>query len=303
MNIEHSKDIPISEILSKLNIYPKKTTKSELIYLSPLREEKTPSFYVNIHRNIWFDHGEGVGGGLLKFAQSYLKSQNKPHTEQDAIHWIKELSNYVPDKPVKELSNNNPVDEISALVLKSKGPIKELGLIRYLEKRGIPLSIANPYLKELHIQNTNTGSSFYTLGFPNENNGYELRNPFFKGCLRPKTISFIRGRVPKPDGIHLFEGFMDFLSVMTQLNGRRLKGDCIVLNSVSCLSHAFPYIQNYGYKNVFSWMDNNESGEKATQLISEFVKTEQSLRHVKMNKIYARYEDVNAWHMRSLELA
>lgn len=303
MNIEHSKSIPISEILSKLNISPQKTSKAELVYLSPLREEKTPSFYVNPVKNIWYDHGEGVGGDTLAFVQMYLKSRNEESTIPDALRWLKNMAGSIPENEILNSSSEKEhSQEDSVLFLKTARTIKNVGLIHYLEKRGIPLSLAKQYLKELHIGNRKTDSSFYALGFPNENGGFEVRNSLFKGCLNSKNISFIRGRTPKPDSIHLFEGFMDYLSAVTQLNGKKLKGDVIVLNSLSCLKLVLPYIKGYGYKIAYTWMDNDVAGKKATQLLNDFFKTEELLKHVKMNGIYTPHKDVNAWHMNSLGL-
>ena len=102
------------------------------------------------------------------------------------------------------------------------------------------MAIARRHLKELRVQNTRTNKYFTALGFANEEGGYDLRNPFFKGCLRPKAISFIRGKVPKPEGVHLFEGVMDYLSAICQLRGNDLADDAIILNSLSCFKQADP---------------------------------------------------------------
>ncbi|WP_436489900.1 CHC2 zinc finger domain-containing protein [Chitinophaga sp. ARDCPP14] len=42
-------------------------------YLSPLREEKTPSFKVNRQINVWYDHGIAKGGNLVDFGTLYFK--------------------------------------------------------------------------------------------------------------------------------------------------------------------------------------------------------------------------------------
>jgi len=38
---------------------------SDYWYLSPFRQEKTPSFKINRHQNVWFDHGAGEGGTII----------------------------------------------------------------------------------------------------------------------------------------------------------------------------------------------------------------------------------------------
>ncbi|MFC5410837.1 toprim domain-containing protein [Larkinella bovis] len=302
MNIEHANRIPMSEILGKLHRQPQRTRNTKLWYLSPLRAEKTASFQVDTQTNRWHDFGEGIGGDLVDFVCAYLKSTREEYTVSDALRWIRNMGDAPYEiAPVYANTDEVPKDE-SVLILKTKKPIQHLGLIHYLEKRGIPVSIANRYLKELRVHNTQTKKNFYALGFANEEGGFELRNPFFKGCLGAKAITFVRGRTPKPNSIHLFEGFIDYLSMISQLNGKRFKADVIILNSLACLKQATPYIRNYGYHIAYSWMDNDKAGEQATASLTEFFQTESDLKHTPMNKVYAPHKDVNAWHMHKLNL-
>ena len=90
---------------------------------------------------------------------------------------------------------------------------------------------------------------------------------------------------------------MDFLSAILMDKKEKLDGDSIVLNSVSLLSQAFPYIKNYGYETLLSWMDNDAAGKKATLDLDAFVQQQSGLKHKPMNKTYAPFKDVNAWHM------
>ncbi|RYZ87631.1 MAG: hypothetical protein EOP04_11260 [Proteobacteria bacterium] len=300
MNIDHANTIPIAEILNKLHIQPQRTTQHKIWYLSPLRQEKTASFQIDIKTNRWHDFGEGVGGDLVNFVCAYLKSTREEHTVSDALRWIKNMG--IGPYDIPPIYSEDAVRADPALILKTNKPIQHLGLIHYLEKRGISLELARQHLKEIHVRNKQTRKSFFALGFPSEEGGFELRNPFFKGCLGPKAISFIRGRTPKPDAIHLFEGFMDYLSAVSQLNGQGFKADTIILNSLSCLKYAIPYIQNYGYRAAYTWMDNDRAGEKAAASLDEFFKTQNDLTHCPMNRIYAPHKDVNAWHMHRLGL-
>ncbi|MBO0950604.1 toprim domain-containing protein [Fibrella forsythiae] len=300
MDIAHANTIPIAQILSQLDIHPKRSTPHRLLYLSPVRLEKTPSFWVYLKTNRWHDYGDGRGGDPVDLVCAYLKFCREAHTVSDALRWINNMgvAPYQFKPPVFE--HEEP--DAPSLVLKSRKTIQHLGLIHYLEKRGIPLEIAHRHLKEIHVRNQNTQKSFFALGFSNEEGGYELRNPFFKGSLGAKSISFIRGTEPKPVGIHLFEGFMDYLSAITQLNGKGFKGDAIVTNSLSCLKQAIPYIQDYGYRTAYTWLDNDPAGQKAAVALDEFFKTQADLTHTPMNKIYAPHKDVNAWHMHQRNL-
>ncbi len=300
MNIEQAKAIPIAEILGRLGREPTAIRGHKLRYSSPLRDEKTPSFDVDTHQNLWYDHGEGIGGDLIAFVCAYLKFTREAHTVSDALRWMKNMTGGIYVMPALPVYERTPTEP--SLMLKSDKPIQHLGLVHYLQKRGIPLDLARRHLREIHVRNKDTGKGFFALGFPNEEGGFELRNPFFKGCLAPKALSFIRGSNPKPRSLHVFEGFMDCLSAMTLAPDQRFTGDAIVLNSPSCLKQLIPYVQNYGYRLAFTWMDNDGAGEKATATLDEFFKTEIGLLHKPMNPVYALHKDVNAWHMDKLGL-
>lgn len=297
MNIEQAKNIALAAILDKLGVKPARQRTKESVYLSPLREERTASFNVHHGKNVWYDHGTGEGGTTIDFACAYLKSQKRACTIPDALRWLATISDCIPSIAPPMTGNS---DQDSLLVLKSVKPIAQRTLIDYLESRGISLAAAKQCVKELRIYNKATKKSFFALGLRNEDEGYELRNKFFKGCIRPKTITFIRGT--DPNGIHIFEGFMDYLTVLTCNKGKRLKDDTIILNSLSCIKQATPYIKDYGYKTVYTWLDNDRAGEKAKASLEEFFNTEKCLLHKPMNAVYRPHKDVNAWHMYNLSL-
>ena len=78
MNIEKAKQIPLELVLQKMNYTPSKTNGFDVWYLSPLRDEKTPSFKVNTKINRWYDHGLQKGGNVIDFISiifnCYIKS-------------------------------------------------------------------------------------------------------------------------------------------------------------------------------------------------------------------------------------
>lgn len=300
MNIEHAKTIPMSEILHKIGFEPTKKRANDLWFLSPLRTEKNASFHVNIKRNIWFDFGDNIGGDTVAFVCCYLKSKDENHTVADALRWLKNMTGYIPTISPDHVPDYTQEDNL--LVLKKVIPLKHPLLIKYLKSRGIPQHIGKKYLSEVKLLNKNTNNQFFALGFKNEDEGYELRNQFFKGCVKPKTITFIRGKVTKPEGVHLFEGFMDYLSVITRRKGKPFDDDAIIMNSLSCMKDASAYIKNYGYRFAYTWLDNDVAGTKARKAFAEFFRTEENLEHRPMEQVFAPYKDVNEWHVAKPEL-
>ncbi len=293
MNIEQAKAIPLAQLLEAIGCKPTRVKTKESTYSSPLRNERTPSFQVNHAKNLWFDHGIAKGGTPVDFACAYLESCKEPCTISDALRWLANMSGNAPairPIPVPVLDKEN-----HSLEVKRIQPIKHPALVGYLQKRAIPLKFATPYVVEVFVHNRESGKNFFALGASNEEGGYEVRNPFFKGCVGPKAISFIRGSKPKPEGIQIFEGFLDYASAITYRNVKRFEEDTIILNSLSCLKQATPYIKGYGYRVAYTWLDNDKAGQKGTETLAEFFKTEDNLQHQRMNAVYLPHKDMNAW--------
>jgi hypothetical protein len=295
MNIEQAKRVPIFELLNKLNIHPKKEDSKSYCYLSPIRNEKTPSFRVRKDKNDWYDFGLGCGGDIVDLAGRILQHQGEACEVPDALRLIENMTIGIKWMPV--IVDHNEKIESSVLQLKNIGKLKKPALVNYLTERGIPYSVYNKYVREVYFHNKSTGQSIYALGIKNEEGGYEVRNPGFKGCIGKKTVTFIRGTVPKPEHVHIFEGFIDFLTLIVMNNSKPLEGDAIILNSVSMINSAYSYIAKYGYKIVYTWMDNDAAGNKAKSVLDQYFKMEENLVHSPMNKIYDSYKDLNEWHV------
>ena len=107
---------------------------------------------------------------------------------------------------------------------------------------------------EIHYKRN--GKNYFAIGFKNDAGGYELRNPYFKGCIAPKTITTI---VNYETECHVFEGFMDYLSYLV------LYGECaaVVLNSIVNIPHALPILDEYSQG--LCHLDNDAAGRMGTQ--------------------------------------
>lgn len=301
MNIKQANAIPLALILEKLGCKPARVNGHRAMYLSPIRIEKTPSFHVHYDKNLWYDFGIDKGGTTIHLVCSYLESQNEAHTFSDALRWIENMAGYAP--AIKPIADLDSLKEEPTLVLKNTKEINHPALIKYLQSRGIPLNIADSHMKQVFIHNLQSRKNFFALGIANEEGGHEIRNPFFKGSVGAKGISFIRGQEPNPAGINIFEGMMDFASALSSKNVTQFNEDTIVLHSLSCLKFATPYIKSYGYRVAYTWLDNDIAGQRGTQSLAEFFKTEVDLQHRPMNELYHPHKDVNAWHMNKLSLS
>ncbi|UAY53193.1 toprim domain-containing protein [Ferruginibacter albus] len=290
MNVEKAKAIPLTDIMHKLGINPAQKRGNDVFYLSPFRNEKTASFKINTARNVWFDFGEEVGGGTIAFVRHYLKTIGEDYTTVDILRWLRNMNTNVVFSPCVV----GTPDKNDSLHLKKVTGLQHPSLIDYLKSRNISVSAAKKYCKEIHVFNQLSGKSFFAIGLQNENGGYELRNEFFKGTFPSKGVTLIRGSKVLPEEVHIFEGSFDFLTALTYQDKKQFEGDVIILHSTCNLSRAFPYIANYSYKKVFSWLDNDEAGRKAILKLDDFLSS-CDLSHIPMNDIYRPHKDVNNW--------
>ena len=89
-NLERLKHrVPLLEYLQRHNWKPCRTgSRQEFVGLCPLHQETRPSFYVNSSKNLFYCHGCGQGGDLIRFVQLFLDlpfRQTVAHLEQELL--------------------------------------------------------------------------------------------------------------------------------------------------------------------------------------------------------------------------
>ena len=235
MDIEAMKRFPIEDFLARLGHHPVQRRANAIWYRSPYREEKTPSFKVNPEKNLWFDFGEGKGGNIFALAGEFIKTGDF----LTQARYVAEVAgmpaqDYGPQKVVDtHRSDGHSFEDVEVL------PLQNRALLHYLQERGIPSAVAIANCKE--IRYSTHGKRYFAVAFGNEGGGYEIRNPFFKGCVPPKDVTLL------PVGsasCNVYEGFMDYLSARALGIGG--KEDHLVLNSVSNVARGYRHLDGYG---------------------------------------------------------
>ena len=135
-------------------------------------------------------------------------------------------------------------------------PLENPALLDYLMERGIDLDTARMHCSEVHYRVAD--KSYFAVGFRNDAGGWELRNRYFKGCTS-KAPTTRRGDYPT---CLVFEGFMDYLSYLTLKRNPNPPHNIVVLNSVTNLAKALPFIASH--ERVYTYLDNDEAGQKVT---------------------------------------
>jgi hypothetical protein len=167
-------------------------------------------------------------------------------------------------------------------------PLTHPQLLKYIYERCVSISEARKFCSEINY--SVCGHPYYAIGFPNDKGGWELRNPFFKGCIAPKAeTTFAQGS----ECLQLFEGFMDFLSWRTIKPND--SSDAIVLNSLALLAKVTPRLSEY--QAVESFLDNDEAGRNALVVLKQFCP-----KVIDRSALYRDYKDLNEWLVHQTEI-
>lgn len=273
MEIQHIKQIAITDYLQQQGYAPARVQGFQFWYYSPLRNESTPSFKVNTERNQWYDFGTGEHGDIIDLVRALQHCSMNEAIE--LLIGSKQIAYQDFSFGGERKTSKHKLEIISVQSLTNPY------LLRYIAERGISLSVTNRCCSEIRYNNTNR--TYYAIGFANDAGGWEIRSPYFKGCIAPKAITTISKGT---DVLQIFEGFMDFLSWQT-LNPS-LACDTIILNSLALLPRIQEKIKSY--KQVESFLYNDDAGRKSFEVLKHFCPSiiDGSVR-------YRTHKDINEW--------
>lgn len=253
MNCKTAKQIDLVSYLKKQGFRVGKTTSKDIWFYSPFRNnEKTPSFKVDIIKNIWYCFSEGIGGTIIDFMMKYNNCSIKGALAilSEGAFSIHQQKKQVKSKPTPTYS----IKKVTALTNPK--------LLNYLSNRKINLQLAKKFCFQVHYSFSN-GKENYGIGFMNDIGGFEIRSEFFKGCLGKKEITTINNN---SDVISFFESWSDFLSYLT-LKKEIPEENFIILNSTSLVKRTIGLLDDYSVVKLF--FDNDEAGNKAANFIIE----------------------------------
>lgn len=295
MNTNQIKNIKITDYLYNKGIQPKHIKGTDYWYISPYREEKTPSFKVNNELNVWYDYGTGQGGNIIDLI---MRMDNLNSITEVLSHFNnsgnqqKIIPQNIPQSHSDSFSFDQQRESVSTGVTILKVlPLINRALLEYLIERRIDLDIAKKNCKEVYYS---VGDKrYFAIGFQNESKGYELRNKYFKGCTskditiyQPESLN--QGGKKNTKACLVFEGFMDYLSYLTLKKTDKPIVDTIILNSVSNVHKAIGFIKSH--PKVYTCLDNDETGKNATEFLSKTCRI-----HTDYSVKYANSKDLNEY--------
>lgn len=277
VSLDEARQTDIVDYLSKLGYEPAKVRGIDYWYLSPLREEKTPSFKVNKKLNCWYDHGLGKGGNFIDFAIQYHHC-----TVGELLGKLSNIFSF--HRPILRQSEQQKEGDENAIKIIKEGRLSSFSLVRYLDQRRIPIDIAERFCKEVKYELK--GKEFFGIGFQNNSGGYEIRNPYFKASSSPKDITTFNNQAEEAI---VFEGFTDFLSfIALHQNQQQIKTDFVILNSVSFFEKARPFMEQH--EAIRLYFDNDKTGQNYSQYALAL-----SSKYKDESPLYKHYKDLNDW--------
>ncbi len=287
-----AKQLDLVDYLASLGHQAQKVRNQDHWYLSPLREEKTPSFKVNRRLNVWYDHGTGKGGDLVDFGTLYhncsvsdLLARLSQHQPEQTLSF-QQSSFSSPSSPAQiPIAGEKKESPESRIVILDARPLQDQTLLDYVEKRCIPQEIARRSCREVDF--LLYGKQHTVIGFPNRAGGYELRSEHFKGSSAPKDISFIDNRTEQ---IVVFEGFFNYLSFQAiNKNKQAPLTNCLVLNSLSFLEKSRPLMEQYSQ--IFLALDRDTAGISHMKQALQWDRD----KYIDRSDYYQGYKDLNEW--------
>lgn len=253
--IKRAKEIPIEEYLFSRGYKPKRGSSGKhLFYLSMLRDENKPSFVVNRHTNKWKDLGLcDKWEDIISLVQII-----------DGVNFIGALEILLKIKIDTNTRNHVIQENKPGVEIVQTLPIQSKVLIDYLQGRGVDIDLARIYCVQAIVRfpgGRDPEQKHAYIGFRNDKGGYELRNHYRSSIRKistsPKYFSRIAGN---PDKYNLFEGFIDYLTLLTKYRTQSFKNTTVVLNSLVNLTYLYETMKSNDENNLF--LDNDEPADK-----------------------------------------
>jgi len=279
LSIKEAKNIDMISYLESLNHFPTKQRGNDYWFLSPLRQEKTPSFKVDRKLNIWYDHGIGKGGNLLDFGILYCGC-----SVSELLSKLWHFSTFDFSFHPQPLAGEKKEEPAARIVVLDTRPISNFALRKYLHDRQIAEEIAQRFCVEIDFSLNE--KKFFAIGFKNNSGGYEIRNEFFKASSSPKDFTFIDNG---SNHVSVFEGFFSFLSLLSvNQNPDSALTNFLVLNSLSFFEKAKAQLEIHDRVNLF--LDRDDAGNTQTKQAILL-----SSKYVDRSDFYEGLKDLNEW--------
>ena len=282
--------ISIRDFLEQQGYMSKNSNAAYGMYLASWREDNNPSLMVDYNKNRWYDFGLGKGGTIIDLFKEIYKIS--------FVEACKKLCNdNIPKMEIQTKFTERKLPKISVLQEK---PVSHFVLKNYLMQRGIDVTMAMMYIKEVEFTVEGKDKNYFGLGFKNESGGFEIRNEFFKGCTS-KDVTIIDKSLPN---CNVFEGFFDFLSyegLSRRFPMQYPAANALVLNSTINIEKSKVEEFLKKQKAVNCYLDNDENGKQTFVRLAE--KISPYCQIMDCSSLYMGFKDFNEFSVNTYKIS
>lgn len=281
ITLEKIRGMDLAAYLEELGIpvSARRKNDTDYWYLSPFSNERTASFHINRVTNKWYDFSNGFGGSPVDFCLRFYNCTIPELTEKfNGGVSPQRLLRFYPSL------HEGRLEDGSKLVVLADRPLYQYALKDYLHSRSIPVAVAERFCREVDYQLS--GSRYFGIGFKNDAGGWEIRNKNYKQSSAPKEITCLGSGAST---VHVFEGFMDFLSWQClHPYTDPASMDFVVLNGAGMMERALPFLEQHLHKHL--WLDRDVTGKAYTQYAMS-----KGNGYFDESPLYEHFKDLNEW--------
>jgi hypothetical protein len=271
MDIQEIKKKSIFDYLTRSGYKPVNNSGKYRSFYSPFGKEANASFKVNMSNNTWTDYHKGTHGDIIDLV---MELEHKEFVE--ACRFLEDDRRVSVVQQIKDPEPGVKIHRVSE--------ITDTELLDYfVRKRHINLHVLYEYCKQVEFSfpmGKHPDKVHTAVGFSTSMGSYELRNTWFKGGSPPKSFSFVSG---ESSDVAIWEGFTDFLSLLTYEKRMKPKCNTYILNGVGQYNLIRPFLDG---KRVYFYGDNDNASDELLEKMSD-------LDVVDMRYEYEFYKDFN----------
>ena len=308
MNIDDAKTIPITDLAEKLGAkFDRRTKPHVTVWFSPLRNEKSPSFYIDERANTWKDFGHHLPKGdvLDLWIDFHWLRRNDPEATKEALKALEAFDSIPRINPYQQTSHEVTYSEVYKIKSLSERITKRT-LRDEIDNRRVGKDLVERYVKQAVIEYN--GMKFDTFAFENDKGGHEINNrrrdhSSFKTCIGPKAITTFPAHPEATDvTAFVFTGFWDMLTWLNMNGLPKRNEEYICSNGDSMITAVGEYIlsKKAQIARVLSFTDHDESrsGEKTMHALADILEAE-DVQFGSMDHLYDGHKDLSAANMNS----
>jgi len=278
-------DLPVQSVLAALGHDTRHTSAG--MFLSPFRDERTPSFHISRNGRQWYDFGEGKGGSVLTLVCCLLNCDGGK-----AYDFLASISGSVIGCENFDISHEGRrrVNENGITIQDLSSPFQDKRLLDYASRRGISRKTLERWCSEVLFE---IGKSAVRNGiaFHNNSGGLVIRTPEMKRCTSSDITTIALDNGGTTESCIVLEGFFDFLS-LSEMEGGGIPCDVCVLNSIVNDRLAADWLASH--RRVILMLDNDGPGQSTSDKLALLCHDEcNSVIIDDWSRLYEGYGDLN----------